>query len=92
MGGNINNSVNTVLNKHNSVLQMYVKTRSINYDFHKGLNYQKKSVIPNTKMFFRQKKIEPNKENIALNEDLAIITKITTTPCYLFLMTRWVRG
>ena len=55
---------------------MYVKTRSINYDFHKGLNYQKKSVIPNTKMFFRQKKIEPNKENIALNEDLAIITKM----------------
>ena len=55
---------------------MYVKTRSINYDFHKGLNYQKKSVIPNKKMFFRQKKIEPNKENIALNEDLAIITKM----------------
>ena len=55
---------------------MYVKTRSINYDFHKSLNYQKKSVIPNTKMFFRQKKIEPNKENIALNEDLAIITKM----------------
>ena len=24
--------------------------------------------------------------------NLAIITKITLTPCYLFLMTRWVRG
>ena len=26
-------------------------------------------------MFFKPKKTEPNKENIALNEDLAIITK-----------------
>ena len=76
MGGNINNSVNTVLNKYNSVLQMKIKTRSINNDFHNKLNYQKKSKIPNTKMFFKPKKIEPNKENLSLNEDLAIITKM----------------
>ena len=55
---------------------MNIKTRSINYDFHNKLNYQKKSIIPNTKMFFKPKKTEPNKENIALNEDLAIITKM----------------
>ena len=55
---------------------MNIKTRSINNDFHNKLNYQKKSIIPNTKMFFKPKKTEPNKENIALNEDLAIITKM----------------
>ena len=27
-------------------------------------------------MFFKPKKIEPNKENLSLNEDLAIITKM----------------
>ena len=55
---------------------MNIKSGRINYDFHNNLNYQKKRGIPNTKMFFKPKKIEPNKENIALNEDLAIITKM----------------
>ena len=55
---------------------MNIKSGRINYDFHDNLNYQKKRGIPNTKMFFKPKKIEPNKENLSLNEDLAIITKM----------------
>ena len=32
--------------------------------------------MPNIKMFFKSKKVEPKKEDSALNQDLAIITKI----------------
>ena len=32
--------------------------------------------MPNIKMFFKPKKIETNKEDLALNQDLAIITKM----------------
>ncbi len=55
---------------------MNVKGRSINYDFHSYLNYQKRSRMPDIKMFFKPKKIEVNKEDLALNQDLAIITKM----------------
>jgi len=55
---------------------MNVKARSINYDFHNYLNYQKRSRMPDIKMFFKPKKIEVNKEDLALNQDLAIITKM----------------
>ena len=40
------------------------------------LKYQKSSRMPNIKMFFKPKKIETNKEDLALNQDLAIITKM----------------
>ena len=76
MGGNINNTINTVLNEHNGILNMNVKARGINYDFHSYLNYQKRSRMPDIKMFFKPKKIEVNKEDLALNQDLAIITKM----------------
>ena len=76
MGGNINNTINTVLNEHNGILNMNVKARNINYDFHNYLNYQKRSRMPDIKMFFKPKKIEVNKEDLALNQDLAIITKM----------------
>ena len=74
MGGNINNTINAVLNKHNGILKMNVKTRSINYDFHNYLNYQKSNRIPDIKMFFKPKKIEVSKEDLALNQDLGVIT------------------
>ena len=76
MGGNINNTINTILNEHNGILDMDIKARSINYDFHNCLNYQKRSRMPGIKMFFKPKKIEVNKEDLALNQDLAIITKM----------------
>ena len=40
------------------------------------LNYQKSIRMPNIKMFFKPKKIEVNKEDLTLNQDLAIITKM----------------
>ena len=40
------------------------------------LKYQKSSRMPDIKMFFKPKKIEVNKEDLALNQDLAIITKM----------------
>ena len=32
--------------------------------------------MPNIKMFFKPKKIETNEEDLAINQDLAIITKM----------------
>ena len=76
MGGNINNTINTILNKHNGFLNMNEKARSINYDFHNYLNYQKRSRMLDINMFFKTKKIEANNEDSASNQDLAIITKM----------------
>ena len=53
---------------------MNEKARSINYDFHNYLNYQKRSRMLDINMFFKTKKIEANKEDSASNQDLAIIT------------------
>ena len=55
---------------------MNEKARSINYDFHNYLNYQKRSRMLDINMFFKTKKIEANKEDTASNQDLAIITKM----------------
>jgi len=55
---------------------MNEKARSINYDFHNYLNYQKRSRMLDINMFFKTKKIEANKEDLASNQDLAIITKM----------------
>ena len=55
---------------------MNEKARSINYDFHNYLNYQKRSRMLDINMFFKTKKIEANKEDSASNQDLAIITKM----------------
>jgi sigma-B regulation protein RsbU (phosphoserine phosphatase) len=40
------------------------------------LKYQKSSRMPDIKMFFKPKKIEINKEDLAQTQDLAIITKM----------------
>ncbi len=53
---------------------MNEKARSINYDFHNYLNYQKRSRMLDINMFFKTKKIEVNKEDSSSNQDLAIIT------------------
>ena len=55
---------------------MNEKARSINYDFHNYLNYQKRSRMLDINMFFKTKKIEANKEDSASNQDLSIITKM----------------
>ena len=55
---------------------MNEKARSINYDFHNYLNYQKRSRMLDINMFFKTKKIEVNKEDSSSNQDLAIITKM----------------
>ena len=55
---------------------MNEKARSINYDFHNYLNYQKRSRMLDINMFFKTKKIEVNKEDSSSNQDLAIVTKM----------------